>query len=160
MFNDGTAPVTITGFTSDNPNVTIVSDINAGNPVTLQPGEKVAVTELCYQRADAGKDTAIVLVIANDDDGDVECVVTGEAEVTTSVQEEEIFRLQVRFDASTNTIRYEDDRRATLFDVYGHAVGVGIAGNRSLDVAGRATGLYFLVLETDPQMMVPVSIVR
>ena len=159
--NTGTVSVTITGFTSNNPNVTIVSDINAGNPYQLDPGMTVAVTELCYDRPDVGTDMAIVTVQVDNDAGDAECVVTAETKDTTvSVQEEERARMNLRYEVSTNSIRYDDHRGCMVVDIDGRVIARSAPGEQHVQLPAAASGAYFVVFEERPQVAIPVMVTR
>jgi len=157
--NRGTASVTITGFTSSNPNVTVNSAIDAANPYTLNPGENVAVTELCYERASAGIDTATVSVVCNAETGDAECIVFGKV-ITTSVDDEDTPTPSVWYDASADRVRFPAERTATLIDVNGHVVGMSNASLGWIDTRGLASGAYILVMPDEPQRTTRVMITR
>lgn len=157
--NRGTASVTITGFTSSNPNVTVNSTINAANPATLNPGEKIAVTELCYERATEGADTATVTVVCNAETGDALCIVLGRV-ITTSVGEDEAAVPAVWFDASSDRVRFPMERAATLLDVNGHVVGMAAVNTGWIGTRGLASGAYILVMPDEPQRAVSVMINR
>ena len=158
--NNGTADVTVTGFTSDNPNVTIVSTISAANPALLTPGSSVSVTELCYERATEGTDVANVTVQCNAEAGDAICQVTASAKAPTSVDPEVLARLQVRYDKSTGKVRFESNAAAVLYNIEGMVVGNSAERERSLDVRNCTSGNYFLVLSENPAVSIPLSIVK
>lgn len=156
--NRGTASVTITGFTSSNPNVIVNSTINAANPTVLNPGENIAVTELCYERSTEGADTATVTVLCNAETGDAECIVVGRV-ITTSV-DEEADAPTVWFDASSERVRFPMERAATLLDVNGHVVGMAAMNTGWIATRGLASGAYILVMPDEPQRAVSVMINR
>jgi len=158
--NNGTAEVVITGFVSDNPNVTIVSNISAANPATLAPLQSISVTELCYQRATEGTDVANVTVQCNAEAGDAICIVTASAKTVSSVDPEVLARLNVRYDKSAGRVRFESDASALLYDVHGNVVGACNENGRSIDARSCASGSFFLVLKEDPTLSIPISIIR
>lgn len=159
--NTGTASVTITGFASDNPNVTIASDIDAANPYQLDPGAKVAVTELCYGRADVGTDIANVTVQVDADDGDVVCEVSAKtSDKSVSVDEEELARLNVRYSAQTHSITFNDHRECIVVDIDGRVIAQTQAGTQLVRMPAMASGVVFVVFEQAPQTVVPLTITR
>jgi hypothetical protein len=157
--NNGNAPVTITGFNTNNPNVTVTTNISAGNPAIVNAGASMNITELCYERPDAGVDAADVTVICDAEAGDAICKVTAKA-TTTSVDPEVLRKLNVRFDASAFRVLFDDDRAASLVDVTGTTVALSMAGERSLNTQALASGAYFLVISENPAVVVPVLVTR
>ncbi len=157
--NNGNAAVTITGFSSNNPNVTISSTISAVNPARIEPGNSLSVTELCYQRASVGSDVADVSVICDAEAGDLICKVTASVQVS-SVDPEIIRAINVRYDASTQRVLFNDDRAAILIDIMGATVATAPSEQRHLHADALAAGTYFVVFVSHPAVALPVVITQ
>lgn len=158
--NNGTAAVTVTGFTSSDPEVTVVTDISAANPRLLQPGEEVAVTELCYEPLTEGVDDVTVKVVSDADDGDVDCIVRGEGIRVSSVADAAQTGVRPWYDRSADAIHVDPSiTDVTLVDLHGRSVMV--RAHEGCVAAGQLPpGAYYLVLRSPSPHAVPVLILR
>lgn len=158
--NNGTAPVTVTGFTSSDPEVTVVTTISAANPYVLQPGTEVAVTELCYEPLTAGVDDVTVKVLSDAEDGDVDCIVRGEGTGTVSVDEAAFGTVRPWYDRAADAIRIDPSiADVTLVDLHGRSVMVR-AHEGCVAAGSLPPGAYYLVLRSPSPHAVPVLILR
>lgn len=159
--NNGSAPATVTAInvTSGAPELTLTGP-TPGLPFTIPAGGSVDVTDLCFTPAtDNGTFDGAVTLTTDAETGDFVAVVTA-MKVVNSVDPEVLQRLNVRFDASGNVIRYNSDASALLFDVRGTVVGNAAVNAGKIDAQNFSAGTYFLVLDEKPTVSIPVSIVR
>jgi hypothetical protein len=151
--NEGNVAFQITDLVPNSPKVTI-SKTAPTLPYTLGPGMTVTAEELCISTSDDAPINAVVKVIGTFDAGDDECVVTTTG--TTGVDEEAVRALNVRYDASSDVITFQSDRAAKLVNITGSVVAA--SQNSMINTNGLTTGAYFVIFESQPQMVVPVMV--
>lgn len=158
--NEGTIAVTITGFTSSEAAVEVTTNITAANPLILNPGNEFAVTELCYTPAAVGVVDAIVSVVSDADDGDVECIVKGEGVVLSSVDDDGAQSYNPRYDRASDAIVVgEFEGQVSVFSMLGNTFSVQAISGR-ISAENLAPGMYYLALKHPVARVVPVLILR
>ncbi|MBI2794562.1 MAG: hypothetical protein HYX66_07945 [Ignavibacteria bacterium] len=159
--NNGSATATISAInvTLGAPELTLAGPTPAV-PFDIPAGGSVDVTDLCFTPAtESGVFVGAVTLTTNAETGDFVADVTANRAVN-SVDPVILQRLNVRFDASGNVIRYDSEASALLFDVRGTVVGNAAENARKIDAQSFSAGTYFLVINEKPAVSIPVSIVR
>ncbi|GMV53675.1 MAG: hypothetical protein IAE64_06595 [Flavobacteriales bacterium] len=156
--NRGSAPATITGFTSSDPDVAITSSISASNPYVLPPSDSVLVTDLCYQGNQVGPFTATVTVLSDAEAGDFICQVVANS-VISEVASEPVTKQWAWYNPSTESIMLRENQEAYIVDIHGTVVGEFPEDSSRFSAAGLASGVY-LVAFRNGTPAVTVRIVR